>query len=110
MVIQAMIAAVHQGAWHDAQISLPATSFRMSFDLPICFQYFVDSCALFARAIVCFQYITDSFWKKRGVGYPSQYGYEPAGCLKKGGKISPYLPHRPNPAFRAERIKARNGF
>ena len=64
-----MIAARHEGAWHNAQTSLPATSFRMSFDLPICFQYFVNSCALFARAIVCFQHITDSFAKNnRGWG------------------------------------------
>ena len=36
------------------------------------FHYVVDSCALFAPAILCFQYIASSLAKIPGEGYPSR--------------------------------------
>jgi hypothetical protein len=50
----------------------------MSFDLPICFQYFVYSCVLFAHAILCFQHITDSFAKNTGAGGYHSGGMNPS--------------------------------
>lgn len=61
----------------------PDRIFPSLLSLPVSFQHFVNSCALFARAILCFQHTTNSFAKKRGVGVVHIGGYEPGAWLTK---------------------------
>ena len=41
----------------------------------------MDSCALFAPAILCFQHITESFAKNTGGGGITTGGFRPEACL-----------------------------